>query len=142
MIGFRSLSGCSLLFTLFLVLGIPTAAWASDEAKPFAIKHAEWRAEDLELRVNGEGPRGAEVTISYASSSDFIASARINDEGKWQVRVRQIDPVPCRERNAFPDAGPGQAAPACLPVPRIRMGPSPFQAKGTLRRSTPPRGRS
>ena len=51
-------------------------------------------------------------------------------------------PGPCRERNAFPDAGPGQAAPACLPVPRIRKEPSPFQAEGTLWCSTPPHGQS
>ena len=43
--------------------------------------------------------------------------------------------------------GPGtkgseQATPVCLPAPRIRKVPSPFRAEGTLRRSTPPHGRS
>ena len=123
MIGSRFLSGCSLLVTLFLTYGIATPASASDsdEAKPFAIKHAEWRAEYQELRVNGEGRSGAEVTISYASSGDFIASARINNDGKWQVRVTQINPVPCRVRGesngASDERDVEQAPPDCDQTP-------------------------
>ena len=78
------------------------------------------------------------IYVSTADAVSTTCAGSVLSETKGLGLV----PGPCRERNAFPDAGPGQAAPACLPVPRIRKEPSPFQAEGTLWCSTPPHGQS
>jgi len=61
--------------------------------------------------------------------------------------VLVLFPVPYHERNELPAArfsavGPGQAALARPPLPRIRRAPSPFQARGTLWHNIPPHVRS
>jgi hypothetical protein len=97
----RELRKAMLIVTL--VVGGCISGWAldaaADDPKGFSIKKAEWKAGDGELRVEGEGTKGATVSLENAVSGAVIWPATVPmTETEWKIRVRSVSPVPCRVR--------------------------------------------
>lgn len=72
----------------------------------FELKKAEWRGDKKELTVEGEGTKGAAVTIFNAATNDIIGQTMVNSDGKWRVVIKKPVAVPCTVRVSYK----GQAA--------------------------------
>lgn len=68
------------------------------EEREFKIKKVEWRSGKAELRVEGEGANGLEVTVRNAFDLSRILGKKEVKEGKWKVKDEDPAPVPCRVR--------------------------------------------
>lgn len=66
--------------------------------KTFRIKKAEWSAEKLELKVEGEGKFGNMVDVSEASTGARLGMVSVDTEGKWKFRQKNPVSVPRRIR--------------------------------------------
>jgi VCBS repeat-containing protein len=73
------------------------ATYKAIPAAPFLITRAEWKSEDRELRVSGNGPAGKKVVIN-ALEGPVLGSVTINNDGKWDLRVDGVRPRPTRVR--------------------------------------------
>jgi hypothetical protein len=70
---------------------------------PVTIRKAEWDDEDSELKVKGiEAPPGTTVIITNAKTGKEIGTARVNEDGRWELE-KMLEPgsVPCRVRAAI-----------------------------------------
>jgi hypothetical protein len=63
-----------------------------------SITKAEWKADKLELKVEGRGSTGSEVVILNADSTEELGSATTDANGIWKFRLKNQNPagVPCR----------------------------------------------
>ena len=69
-----------------------------EKSSEFKLKEAKWDSEKKRLKVKGKGRRGETVTVSNAGSGLFIGSDDVNKDDKWEVKVKDLSPVPCRVR--------------------------------------------
>ncbi len=63
------------------------------------IDSARWSSDRDRLTVRGEdAPDDGIVTIRYGEKDDngaVIGTTQADDDGDWEFRIRDIDPVPC-----------------------------------------------
>ena len=66
------------------------------------ITKAEWKADNLELKVEGRGSAGSEVVILNADSI-VLGFATTDEEGKWKFKLENQNPdeVPCRVQAGY-----------------------------------------
>jgi len=67
------------------------------------ITKAEWRAENSELKVEGEGQVASIVTVSGAGSGVMLGAVSVGSDGRW--RFSQKDPVPIPSRVKVESSG-------------------------------------
>ncbi len=63
------------------------------------IERATWRSDSSRLTVRGkDAPDNSTVTIRYGKKENngaVIGTAQADNDGEWQLRVYDLDPVPC-----------------------------------------------
>jgi hypothetical protein len=64
----------------------------------FELKKAEWRADKLEFKVQGEGTVGNVVDVFNATSNMKIGKATVNSDGKWKMVIKKPTVVACKVR--------------------------------------------
>jgi hypothetical protein len=62
----------------------------------FEITRVEWSVLRSVLIIAGKGTSGAAVVIQNADSGVDLGSATIGKNRRWRLKVKDIDPVPCR----------------------------------------------
>lgn len=85
------------------------------------ISKAEWRADIMELKVEGQGEIGAKVDVTDDGMGVLLGSATVNSDGKWKFILKNPDTVPCgvrAESNGQDETKDVKNAPAyCEDVP-------------------------
>ncbi len=101
---------------LTLLIGIPMASVADEDRSrsssrtDFSISSASWDNRRATLSVSGTGRDRLTVTVSNASSSEAIATDRV-ERSRWSIRERNLANVPCSVRAEQSD---GQVATASV----------------------------
>ncbi len=62
------------------------------------VTKAEWKADKKELKVEGNGPAGAQVNVVDAADSAVIGMAMADQKGKWKFQAQNPPVVPSRVR--------------------------------------------
>jgi len=81
------------VLSFLLLLGF-TAAPAQARAD-FTVNEAEWKQEKSILTIRGRAPAGTVIQISDPVSKDNIGTATANRKGRWRLRLRNPQSVPC-----------------------------------------------
>ena len=81
-----------------LALGLGMAGLTHASSSALKIKEAEWEADEHKLEVEGKGRKGERIVVSNAADPAQILGSRKLDEKKWEIKVRNPHPVPCRVR--------------------------------------------
>ena len=63
-----------------------------------SVDSAAWKKRKRLLRAKGKGYPGAELTVYDAQRGTLIGTVKVNQKGKWAVRVALDREVPCRLR--------------------------------------------
>ncbi len=63
-----------------------------------SVDSAAWKKRKRLLRAKGKGYPGAELTVHDAQRGTLIGTVKVNQKGKWAVRVALDQELPCRLR--------------------------------------------
>jgi len=134
--GTRCLHATAAAAMLAIAASMVSASSDGDDAASLRIDRARWESEDARLRVRGDKPRAADVTVVNAFDPGQVLGRATRDDGEWRVRVRAPSPVPCRVRAIASDGqvqerevrgAPADCAPKAAPPPVPPPAPEPGQ---------------
>lgn len=80
----------------FVLLMLAAIASPVPAATRFTINEAKWERDDAELEIKGRAPAGAVIQFRDSALDRSIGTATANRKGKWRLKLRRLETVPCR----------------------------------------------
>jgi hydrogenase small subunit len=68
----------------------------NSETTTLRLTKAEWRTDNSELRVEGQGKIGAIVKVSAADAGVMLGAVSVGSDGNWRFRQKNPVPIPGR----------------------------------------------